>query len=177
MMRKKLAMVLAAAMAASLMTGTAVFAEEADAKEETAAEETTEDTASGDTMTMDEVVKAVQESEVPSDLKLGYVCMNLANPWFVEVVEGFEAACEEMGLEKPLTVDSQYDVDKQVSDVETMVNDEYDAIMISPIDQNALVDVVTKANEAGVVTSCAAQKLDIVDFRYIVAEYAYGQAI
>lgn len=177
MMRKKLAMVLAAAMAVSLMTGTAVFAEEADAKEETAAEETTEDMASGDTMTMDEVVKAVQESEVPSDLKLGYVCMNLANPWFVEVVEGFEAACEEMGLEKPLTVDSQYDVDKQVSDVETMVNDEYDAIMISPIDQNALVDVVTKANEAGVVTSCAAQSVDIVDFRYIVEEYAYGQAI
>ena len=75
-----------------------------------------------------------------------------------------------MGLEKPLTVDSQYDVDKQVSDVETMVNDEYDAIMISPIDQNALTDVVTKANEAGVVTSCAAQSVDIVDFRYIVEE-------
>ena len=32
MMRKKLAMILAAAMAASLMTGSAVFAEEADAK-------------------------------------------------------------------------------------------------------------------------------------------------
>lgn len=69
-----------------------------------------------------------------------------------------------MGLEKPLTVDSQYDVDKQVSDVETMVNDEYDAIMISPIDQNALTDVVTKANDAGIVTSCAAQSVDIVGF-------------
>ncbi len=78
---------------------------------------------------------------------------------------------------KPLTVDSQYDVDKQVSDVETMVNDEYDAIMISPIDQNALTDVVTKANDAGIVTSCAAQSVDIVDFRYIVEEYSYGQAI
>ena len=63
---------------------------------------------------------------------------------------------EEMGLEKPLTIDSQYDVDKQVSDVETLVNDEYDAIMVSPIDQNALVDVITAANEAGIVTSCAA---------------------
>ena len=128
-------------------------------------------------MTMDEVKAAVQKSDVPSDLKLGYVCMNLANPWFVQVVEGFEAACEEMGLEKPLTVDSQYNVDKQVSDVETMVNDEYDAIMISPIDQNALTDVVTKANDAGIVTSCAAQSVDIVDFRYIVEEYSYGQAI
>lgn len=130
-----------------------------------------------DTMTMDEVIAAVQASEVPSDLKLGYVCMNLANPWFVQVVEGFEDACEEMGLETPLTIDSQYDVDKQVSDVETLVNDDYDAIMISPIDQNALESVVTAANEAGIVTSCAAQSVDIADFRYICEEYSYGQAI
>ena len=171
MMKKKVALLMAAAMAVSaLMGSTVVFAEEAEATEETAE-------ASGDTMTMDEVIAAVKESEIPTDLKLGYVCMNLANPWFVQVVEGFEAACEEMGLEKPLTVDSQYNVDKQVSDVETMVNDEYNAIMISPIDQNALVDVVTKANEAGIVTSCAAQSVDIVDFRYIVEEYTYGQAI
>ncbi len=164
MMKKKIAIAMATAMAASAAFGSVVFAEEAP-KEST------------DKMTMDEVVAAVKEAEIPSDLKLGYVCMNLANPWFVQVVEGFEAACEEMGLEKPLTIDSQYDVDKQVSDVETLVNDEYDAIMVSPIDQNALVDVITAANEAGIVTSCAAQSVDIVDFRYIVEEYAYGEAI
>jgi ABC-type sugar transport system substrate-binding protein len=157
-MKKKVAVALTTVMAASMMSGTVAFAE-------------------ADTMTMDEVIAAVQESEVPSDLKLGYVCMNLANPWFVEVVEGFEDACEEMGINAPLTVDSQYDVDKQVSDVETLVNDNYDAIMISPIDQNALQDIVTTANEAGIVTSCAAQSVDIADFRYIVEEYSYGQAI
>ena len=175
-MKKRLALIMATAMIASALSGTVAFASEAD-DTAAAAEETKDDAAGGDTMTMDEVKAAVQESDVPSDLKLGYVCMNLANPWFVQVVEGFEAACEEMGLEKPLTVDSQYNVDKQVSDVETMVNDEYDAIMISPIDQNALTDVVTKANDAGIVTSCAAQSVDIVDFRYIVEEYSYGQAI
>ena len=175
-MKKRLALIMATAMIASALSGTVAFASEAD-DTAAAAEETKDDAAGGDTMTMDEVKAAVQKSDVPSDLKLGYVCMNLANPWFVQVVEGFEAACKEMGLEKPLTVDSQYDVDKQVSDVETMVNDEYDAIMISPIDQNALTDVVTKANDAGIVTSCAAQSVDIVDFRYIVEEYSYGQAI
>ena len=173
-MKKRLALIMATAMIASALSGTVAFASEAD-DTAAAAEETKDDAAGGDTMTMDEVKAAVQKSDVPSDLKLGYVCMNLANPWFVQVVEGFEAACKEMGLEKPLTVDSQYDVDKQVSDVETMVNDEYDAIMISPIDQNALTDVVTKANDAGIVTSCAAQSVDIVDFRYIVEEYSYGQ--
>ncbi len=151
--------------------------EEAEEETEAAEAEETEAAAEEDTMTMDEVIAAVQASDVPSDLKLGYVCMNLANPWFVQVVEGFEDACEEMGLATPLTIDSQYGVDKQVSDVETLVNDQYDAIMISPIDQNALESVVTAANEAGIVTSCAAQSVDIADFRYICEEYSYGQAI
>lgn len=194
-MKKSLAMLLALCTLTAAVAGCGGTAEteetktDAAATEETAdaaateetedaaaAEETTEPAAE-DTMTMDEVIAAVQGSEVPSDLKLGYVCMNLANPWFVQVVEGFEAACAEMGIEKPLTIDSQYDVDKQVSDVETLVNDSYDAIMISPIDQNALESVVTAANEAGVITSCAAQSVDITDFRYICEEYSYGQAI
>lgn len=159
MMKKKFAIGMATAMLASMLGSNVVFAEGAD------------------TMTMDEVIADVKESEVPRDIKLGYVCMNLANPWFVQVVEGFEAACEEMGIEKPLTIDSQYDVDKQVSDVETLVGDEYDAIMLSPIDQNALETVVTAAKDAGIIVSCAAQSVDIADFRYIVEEYTYGQAI
>ena len=196
-MKKLLAMLLAVCVLGATVAGcgssggdtqdaASTTEETTDAAETTEpAEETTDDAAAADetasaeedTMTMEEVIAAVQDSEVPSDLKLGYVCMNLANPWFVQVVEGFEDACAEMGLETPLTIDSQYNVDKQVSDVETLVNDGYDAIMISPIDQNALESVVTAANEAGIVTSCAAQSVDIADFRYICEEYSYGQAI
>ena len=190
-MKKLLAMLLIVGVLGAAVAGCG--SSSSDTQDTTAAEETTEITddtteaddaaaeeaapAEEDTMTMDEVIAAVQASEVPSDLKLGYVCMNLANPWFVQVVEGFEDACAEMGLSTPLTIDSQYDVNKQVSDIETLVNDNYDAIMISPIDQNALESVVTAANEAGIVTSCAAQSVDIADFRYICEEYSYGQAI
>ena len=190
-MKKLLAMLLIVGVLGAAVAGCG--SSSSDTQDTTAAEETTETTddtteaddaaaeeaapAEEDTMTMDEVIAAVQASEVPSDLKLGYVCMNLANPWFVQVVEGFEDACAEMGLSTPLTIDSQYDVNKQVSDIDTLVNDNYDAIMISPIDQNALESVVTAANEAGIVTSCAAQSVDIADFRYICEEYSYGQAI
>lgn len=157
-MKRRFAVVMAAALGISMLSQSVVFAE-------------------ADTMTMEEVIAAVKESEVPSDIKLGYVIMNLANPWFVQVGKGFEDACAEMGIEKPLLIDSKYEVSKQVTDVETLVNDEYNGIMISPIDQNALMDVVDAANAAGIVTSCAAQSQDNVDFRYIVEEYTYGQAI
>ena len=49
--------------------------------------------------------------------------------------------------------------------------------MISPIDKNAIEGIVTTANDAGVITSCAAQSIDIANFRYICEEYSYGQAI
>lgn len=81
-MKKRLALIMATAMIASALSGTVAFASEAD-DTAAAAEETKDDAAGGDTMTMDEVKAAVQKSDVPSDLKLGYVCMNLANPWFV----------------------------------------------------------------------------------------------
>lgn len=111
-----------------------------------------------------------------SDIKLGYVCMNLGNPWFVEVKAGFEAACKDLGI-TAMVIDSKYDVDKQVSDLENLINDKYDGIMISPIDQNATKALIDKANEAGIATSCIAQSQDNVNFRYIVDEYTYGEVI
>lgn len=110
------------------------------------------------------------------NIKLGYVCMNIANPWFVEVKQGFEAACEELGIQS-MVIDSQYDVDKQVSDLESLINDNYSGIMISPIDQNATEAGINEAKEAGIVTACIAQSQDNVDFRYIVDEYKYGEII
>lgn len=120
---------------------------------------------------------ASESSETKNeDIKLGYICMNIANPWFVEVKQGFEAACEELGVQS-MVIDSKYDVDKQVSDLESLINDNYSGIMISPIDQNATESGISKANEAGIVTACIAQSQDNVDFRYIVDEYKYGQII
>lgn len=110
------------------------------------------------------------------DIKLGFVCMNLGNPWFVEVKKGFEDACKELGV-TGMVVDSQYDVDKQVSDLESLINDNYNGIMISPIDQNATQALVDKAKENNIAISCVAQSQDNSDMRYIVNEYEYGSII
>ncbi|KLU74064.1 MAG: hypothetical protein RHS_0159 [Robinsoniella sp. RHS] len=110
------------------------------------------------------------------DIKLGFVCMNLGNPWFVEVKKGFEDACKELGV-TGMVVDSQYDVDKQVSDLESLINDNYNGIMISPIDQNATSALIDKTKEKNIAVSCVAQSQDNADMRYIVNEYEYGSII
>lgn len=109
-------------------------------------------------------------------IKLGFVCMNLGNPWFVSVKKGFEDACKEEGVEV-LTIDSQYKVDKQVGDMESLVSAGFNGIMLAPIDQNATKNIVEKAKAAGIATSCVAQSQDNVNMRYIVDEYTYGEAI
>lgn len=115
-------------------------------------------------------------AKADNQLKLGFVCMNLGNPWFVSVKKGFEDACKEEGVEV-LTIDSQYKVDKQVSDMESLVSAGYNGIMLAPIDQNATKSIVEKAKAAGIATSCVAQSQDNVHMKYIVDEYTYGEAI
>lgn len=102
--------------------------------------------------------------------------MNLGNPWFVSVKKGFDDACKEVGADG-LVVDSQYKVDKQVGDLESLINDNYNAILISPIDQKATAKEIDLAKSKKIATACVAQSQDNVDFRYIVDEYKYGVMI
>ncbi len=110
------------------------------------------------------------------DFKLGYSVPQLANPWFVGVKLGMEKACEELGIQC-ISIDAQYRVDKQVSDIENMINDKYDAIFATAIDENALLQTFDDARKAGIVTGSIAQTVRNGDLLYGMDEYAYGQAI
>lgn len=111
-----------------------------------------------------------------SDIKLAYVSMNLANPWTVEVKNGFEAACAELGIQC-LTIDSQYKVDKQVSDIENLINDGYSGFTFIPIDPNATRDLVETAKGKGIATASIAQPQDNANLIYTLDEYDYGISI
>ena len=110
------------------------------------------------------------------DVKLAYVSMNLANPWSVEVKNGFEAACADMGV-KCLTVDSQYKVDKQVSDIENLINDNYSGFTFIPLDPNATHDLIETAKGKGIATASIAQPQDNANLVYTLNEFDYGTAI
>lgn len=110
------------------------------------------------------------------DIKLAYVSMNLANPWTVEVKNGFEDACADLGIQC-LTIDSQYKVDKQVSDIENLINDGYSGFTFIPIDPNATRDLVETAKSQGIATASIAQPQDNANLIYTLDEYDYGVSI
>lgn len=112
----------------------------------------------------------------PKDFKLGYSVPQLANPWFVGVKLGMDKACEELGIQC-IAIDAQYRVDKQVSDIENMISDKYDAIFSTPIDPNALLATYSDANKAGIVTGSIAQLVPNSNLLYGMDEYNYGYTI
>jgi ABC-type sugar transport system substrate-binding protein len=112
----------------------------------------------------------------PKDIKLAAISMNNANPWCLTAVLGFEARCKELGVQC-LKIDSQYKIDKQVNDIETLINDKYDGFTFMPIDQNATNAVVEAAKKAGMATASIAQPQDNANLIYTLDEYEYGLAI
>ncbi len=112
----------------------------------------------------------------PADIKLAYVSMNLANPWNIAVKNGFEAACKDLGVQC-ISIDSQYKVDKQVSDLENLINDNYNGFTFTPIDPNSTRDIVETAKSKGIATASIAQQQDNVNLIYTLDEYDYGYSI
>jgi len=109
-------------------------------------------------------------------IKIGMSIPQLANPYFVSVMNGVQARCDELGYELTV-VDAGYDVAKQVSDFENFGNQGVNAVIACPIDSNALVSVVNSLKSKGIIVISFAQIIDDADAILTVAEYEYGVVI
>lgn len=109
-------------------------------------------------------------------LEFVYVTQDIANPYFIEVYNGFKDKCKELGISTQV-LDAKYDVASQRTYVEDALERGVDGIMISPLDQNALTDLVDKAKEAGIVIAAEAQPIDNAQIDAKLDEYSIGRAI
>lgn len=105
-----------------------------------------------------------------------YVTQDIANPYFIKVYSGFTDACEELGISTNV-LDAKYDVATQKTYVEDVIGRGVDGIMISPLDENALKDVVDEAKEKGIVVSAEAQPIGNAQIDASLDEYNIGLAI
>ncbi|MDT3664080.1 MAG: substrate-binding domain-containing protein, partial [Anaerobiospirillum sp.] len=112
----------------------------------------------------------------PADITIGYSAMQLSNPWYISVRWGMVAACRKLGI-KCVIIDAQNRVDKQVSDLQNMVDDRFDAIACTPLDSEALQDLYAQANAQGIITGSLAQVVPGSHLEYGIDEYHYGYEI
>lgn len=81
--------------------------------------------------------------------KIALFVSTINNPYFVTMADGAKAAAAGFGAE--ITVfDGQNDSAIQTTQVEDAIAKGYDAILLNPTNQDALVPAVEKANQAGI---------------------------
>ena len=112
-------------------------------------------------------------SEEADDLKFAYVTQDMANPYFVEVYNGFVKGCEELGIEVSV-YDAKYDVATQVTYLEDCIEQAINGVMITPLDENALATLVDQAKEQGIVIGAEAQAISNAQIDGSLDEYTYG---
>ena len=91
-----------------------------------------------------------QEGGEEEGYTIGIAMSTLANPYFLLQAESGEKKALEMGLDEEsiIVLDAQDDVTKQVHQVEDLINRGVDAIILNPVDSDAVGSVVADANRA-----------------------------
>lgn len=149
-----------------------------------AAQDTAGDSAKGDGAESSDAAQTGQDVKAPAadgafqteGLRIAYTCQDLTNTYFVEVSRGVQDRCDELGIEVNI-VDGKADVANQITAFENFISKKLDGIIISPIDETALVPSVKAAQEAGIPVISGNQLVAGSDAFITVPEYDYGFAI
>lgn len=156
MVRKILCTVLAILMVTAVLTGCVSSQPAGTPKEETKAATT-----------------AAPKQEEAKKIRIGFAVMDLANPYFVSIANGFKAQCEKLGIEATVT-DSKMDATTQVNAIENYIASKMDVIICAPVDPKAIEPLVKKAHEAGIKFLSEAQMVEGSDGFITLDEYSYG---
>ena len=106
-------------------------------------------------------------------MTIGYTVQSMENAYFVAIVEGMEAAAKERGINL-IVADASADPAKHVNHIENFIAQDVDAIIISPVDEEAPVSAVQAAKDAGIIVVSLDQPVRGSDAFYGISEFEYG---
>ncbi len=109
-------------------------------------------------------------------MSMGYTAIDLTNPYFIALTDGMQARADELGI--ALTIhDGKSDPASQVSAIENFVVQQMDAILVSPIDPQALEPLVEQVHAADIPMISVAQGVPGSDAFLGLDEREYGLSI
>lgn len=90
-----------------------------------------------------------EPAEAGSDITIGFSLSTLNNAFFVAMKQGIEQGCEEQGVTLVQT-NANGDIAQQTAQMEDLIQQGVDALIVNPIDSDAIVTSEEKAVEAGI---------------------------
>ena len=110
---------------------------------------------------------------------VGYDIYFAGNSWSVQLYREFEAEVERNGDKvNAVFVESELNVDKQISNIEDLITQGVDAIITTPISPTALVPALKKARAEGIKVVLLASKIRSDDYDALVTvdDVDFGKA-
>jgi len=93
---------------------------------------------------------ALAEQKPISEITIGCVINTLRHPYYVQIVEGYEAAAAELGV-NIIIRDPDGDSNKQVSLIEELIYvNKVDALCVSPCSPGSLATIIAEAADLGI---------------------------
>lgn len=114
-------------------------------------------------------------------VKLGLITKTETNPFFVKMKEGADAKAKELGAElQSFAGKKDGDNESQVAAVESLISAGAKGFMITPSDSKAIVPVLDKARQAGLLVialDTQTEPPDAADATFATDNFAAGEAI
>lgn len=99
------------------------------------------------------------------ELVIGFSQVTLESPFYTSLVDGAKAAAEEEGVEL-IVVDAQNDIEKQNTDVQSLITKGIDVLLLNPVNPSAVAPALKAAESAGipVITVDRATKEEVASY-------------
>jgi ribose transport system substrate-binding protein len=101
---------------------------------------------------------------------LGLAAIDLQNSFFVRMKEAGDTATSDYKV-KSVWQSAEGSLEKQVGIIENFINQKVSAILIDPIDKNALVPVIKKAEAAGIPVVTMGNKVDAGQYSTLYPDF------
>lgn len=105
---------------------------------------------------------ATEEASGEAGITIGVVMLGLTHPYHVEQMEAGTAAAKAYGAEA-VYKSSEGDLDTQIALIETFIEQGVDALIVAPVNKDAMGPLVAKAKEAGIPFITMYEALDNPD--------------
>lgn len=105
------------------------------------------------------------KKENSDSLVIGFSQVTLESPFYTSLVAGAKEEAEKQGIEL-IVVDAQNDIEKQNTDVQSLITKDIDVLLINPVNPSAVAPALKAADAAGipVITVDRATKEDVTSY-------------
>ncbi len=106
-----------------------------------------------------------------SGFTVGLSLSTLNNPFFVDVRDGAQQEAQLLGI-KLVVTDAQNDLNKQISDIEDLIQQGVNVLLVNATDSAGVVPAVKQANAAGIPVFAIDRAIDTSSGANVVAQIA-----